>query len=322
MSETLTLTVDSVTEETGRIRAIVLSDPSGGELPPFEAGSHIDVHMTGDLVRQYSLMGDPEDRKHYRLGVLLEEESRGGSQWIFDHMTPGMTLAVSQPRNNFPLHPAKHSILIGGGIGVTPLLSMARVLDRRGDDFTLYYLTRGREQTAFLDEIGETAWADQVKCYHRGGDPKRGLDLDALLKGPRADTQVYCCGPTGLMTAVRDASAAWDPHNVHFEWFSVDPEMEAKAADNAGFEVEIKSTGQVFTIGPDESIADVLQDAGLPVETSCCEGVCGACITPVLAGMDEIDHRDSILTDEERDEEGLMTLCCSRSKGGRLVLDL
>jgi len=320
MSETLTVIVDSVRAETDRVRSIALSHPDGAPLPPFEAGAHVDVHLGNALVRQYSLHGDPADRRHYRIGVLLEPESRGGSQWVFDHVVPGMALTIGYPRNNFPLAEAQHSLLIGGGIGVTPLLAMATELHRKGADFTLHYLTRSRSATAFLDLVSAAPWADRVLLHHRGGDPAKGLDLDALLRTPRADTRVYCCGPVGLMTAVREAAAAWEPSHIHFEWFSADPEIEAAAGGDKPFSVTIKSTGAAYAIPADRSIADVLQAAGLAVDTSCCEGICGACITPVLEG--EVDHRDSILTEEERDEEGLMTLCCSRAKnGGTLVLD-
>lgn len=322
MSDTLILTVEKIVQETDRIRRYILSDPQGGDLPAFDAGAHIDVVMGDGMVRQYSMMGDPADRKHYVLGVLLEKESRGGSQWMFDTVKEGQTVALAGPRNSFPLQSTTESWLIGGGIGVTPMFSMAEALHRAGKPFTLFYLTRSREETAFLDLIENAAWRENVKLHHDGGNPSQGFDVAGLLKSPKSDTTVYCCGPTGLNTAVKDLSSAWPSGSVRFEYFTADPAMAALNDTNTGFKVVIKSSGQSFDIGPDESIADILQEAGLAVDTSCCEGVCGACITPVLEG--EVDHRDSILTDEERDEEGLMTLCCSRAKtaGTTLVLDL
>lgn len=318
----LELEVALVTQETPQIRSLVLQDPAGCDLPPFEPGAHVDVFLPNGLVRQYSLVNHPGDRKHYLLGVLREKQSRGGSQWLHESLREGQSIEIGLPRNNFPLVPAQRSLLVGGGIGITPLLSMAAELKRCGADFQLFYCTRSREETAFLPLIDAAGLTGHVTLVHDGGDPRKGIDLRALLARPEAGLHVYCCGPAGLMNAVRESAAHWPTGRVHFEWFSADQLAlgDHGAEANKPFTVVVASTGQALEIPADRSIAEVLEAAGVPVETLCREGVCGTCVTAVLDG--EPDHRDSVLTEDERESEGLMTICCSRARSARLVLDL
>ena len=315
---TFTVTVAAVKDEADGIRSFDLVLPDGGSLPAFSPGAHVDVSPPGGPVRQYSLAGDPADLSKYRLGVLLEPASRGGSA-AMHKVQAGDRLAISPPRNNFPLSDAaKRHVLLAGGIGVTPLLAMVRELSRQGADWALHYCARSPERCAFKDDLAESAFATRTEFHFDGGDPSRGVDLKALLAHPAPGDHVYACGPAGFMAAVKDASAHWPAGTVHFEYFAVDPAPGDGAADES-FEVEVHATGQVFQVPADKSILQVLLDNGLFVPSACTEGLCGSCLVDVLEG--EPDHRDVVLTEDEHAGNKLMTVCCSRSKSPRLVID-
>lgn len=320
------LLVRAIHDEAPGIRSFELSDPDGHELPPFTAGSHVDVVVPGGPLRQYSLFNDPAERHRYRIAVLLEPSGRGGSRAMHEAVAPGDLLEVSAPRNHFPLEEsAERHLLIAGGIGVTPLLAMVSRLQRIGAPFEIHYCTRSAERTAFRDALAPLAAAGAVRFHHDGGDPGRGLDVRALVA--RADddegTHLYCCGPPGLMRAVRDAASAWPAYRLHFEHFAA-PATPQPAAAAAGpdaeqaFEVELASSGRVLTVPPGQSILSVLCAAGLSPDSSCEAGVCGVCRTRYLAG--DVDHRDFVLADAERADH--VMICVSRSRGPRLVLDL
>lgn len=319
MAEPLSLRVVRIERKTDHITAIRLERNDGGRLPAFTPGAHIDLHLPNGLTRQYSLVNHPSETGHYLLGVLREKAGRGGSAWVHDRLTEGMALQVGTPRNNFPLVPAERYLFIAGGIGVTPLLSMGAHLHRGGAAFHLHYCTRSASETAFLERIAQQGWRDRVTLIHDGGDPSQGLDVGCLISQHEPGTHLYCCGPSGLMQAVRDASAHWPSGTVHFEWFSADPVVTNGAKDKA-FTVALARSQREFAVPAEKSIAQVLAEHAIPVETLCTEGLCGTCITDVVEGAP--DHRDSILTDEERASNKLMTICCSRAKSSRLVLDL
>ncbi len=320
VGETMRVRVERIIPEAEDIRSYEFVDPEGRELPAFTAGAHVDVHLPGGLVRQYSLANDPAEQHRYVVAVLHEPEGRGGSADLHDHVREGDLLTISPPLNNFPLtaEAGKH-LLIAGGIGITPILSMVRELGRLGADYHLHYCTRAPEKTAFHALLSSPPFNDRVSFHFDGGDPSKGLDVAGLLRPYELGLHLYCCGPTGLMAAVRDAAAHWPAGTVHFEYFEIDPELAAGSGVDAPFEVEIENSGAVHQIPADRTILDVLRAAGHDLPSACEEGICGTCITEVAAG--EIDHRDMVLDEDEHAAGDLMTICCSRGKG-RLVLKL
>lgn len=312
------LLVRSITLEAEDILSFELVHPDRAPLPPFTAGSHVDVTvMTGSL-RQYSLCNDPREAHRYRIAVLREPNGRGGSSFMHDQVRVGERLEVSSPRNNFPLHEAaRRHLLIAGGVGVTPLLAMAHQLNRQRADYEMHYCARSAERAAFVAEL--TDLRQEVRFHYDGGDPRRGLDIAGLLRDPAPGTHVYCCGPTGFMQAVSNASAHWPAQTIHFEYFTPPAPAAAPGPETSGeFEVELASNHAVYAIPPGQSILSVLRAAGLTLDSSCEAGVCGTCRTRYLRG--EPDHRDFVLSDEERRD--WMMLCVSRARRGeRILLD-
>lgn len=306
-----------------------LVDLEGKELPPFTAGSHVDLYFRDGRVRQYSLCNSERERHRYRIVVQRDAAGRGGSKAIFERVHVGRRLVISHPRNNFPLAEGRRHLLLAGGIGITPLLAMAYSLADRGQAFTLHYCTRTPERTAFLRDLMPLVESGSVVLHHDGGDPSKGLDIRALLAQPQADTHLYYCGPVGFMRAVAAASEHWPKGSVHWEYFTPSRDQAANESQAAsgdasesdipvGFEVKIASTGQVFEVPNDKTILQVLRDNGFDVPSSCESGLCGTCKTRYLEGTP--DHRDYILEDQEKESHVLV--CCSRAKTPTLVLDL
>ncbi|SDP68700.1 vanillate O-demethylase ferredoxin subunit [Ralstonia sp. 25mfcol4.1] len=288
----------------------------GNALPPFTAGAHVDVHLGNGLVRQYSLCNDPAETHRYQLGVLRDAASRGGSA-AMHALTAGNMLEISAPKNHFPLHAdARHSVLLAGGIGVTPILAMAQSLARSGASFEFHYCTRSAASTAFQDRIAGDDLRERTFLYH---DDRQRADLQRLLASPQADTHLYVCGPTGFMAAVLDTAraAGWRESSLHREYFSA---PETPSSPGGAFQVTVQSTGRVIDIGADETVVQALAEHGVEIQTSCEQGVCGTCLTRVLSGTP--DHRDAYLTDEERAANDQFLPCCSRARTGMLVLDL
>ena len=301
------------------IAAFELGRPDGTPLPAFSAGSHVDVHTPGGIVRQYSLCRDDGDRTRYRIAVLREPASRGGSAAMHEQVREGDTLTISEPRNHFPLVHAVRTVLFAGGIGITPLLCMAQRLHAVGADFELHYCTRSRERTAFADEITASPFAGRVHHHFDDGPPSQRLRLEHALGAPDAQTHVYVCGPGGFMDhVVKGAQAAgWRPAQIHTEYFAAAPQ---DTGGDKAFQVKIASTGAVHDIPATETVVHALRRHGVEILTSCEQGVCGTCITRVLDG--ECDHRDLYFTDEEKARHDQFTPCCSRAKSPLLVLDL
>lgn len=313
-----TLRVTARRVEADNILSLELAAPDGAELPPVEPGSHLVVHLANGLVRQYSLTDTAGSRDHYHLGILHDPRSRGGSAFIHEQVEVGDTLEVTGPRNHFPLVlGAARSLLIAGGIGITPILSMARSLHARGQDFELHYCARSREQAAFAGWLEDAPFADQVHFHFDGGDPARGLDIETLLQPLMPGQHLFCCGPAGLMNAVEAAASHWPRGSVHFERFKANQDG---LGDNRPFRMVLARAGLELEVPADRSALDVLREHGFEIESICEEGVCGSCLVDVEAG--EIDHRDQILTAQERRDNDVMTVCCSRARGERLVLDL
>ena len=316
----ITLRVAAKRTAAEDICALELRHPEGAALPAFSAGAHIDLHLGEGLVRQYSLAGDPADTSRYLLGVLREPASRGGSAAVHDRLREGDLLGASLPRNHFPLHAqAPHSLLLAGGIGITPLLSMAEQLHREGRGFELHYCTRSAARTAFVERLGEAAWASRAHLHHDDGPQPQRLDLPGLLRASRPDTHLYVCGPRGfidwVLRSARDAG--WDETRLHREYFAG---AEDASPGGDAFEVELSSSGRVVRVEPAQTIVQALAAAGIDLPTSCEQGVCGTCLTRVLAGTPE--HRDSYLTDEERARNDQILPCCSRALSARLLLDV
>jgi vanillate O-demethylase ferredoxin subunit len=305
--------------EAQDIASFELVKPDGSALPGFSAGSHIDVQVPGGLTRQYSLCNDAAEQHRYRIAVLRDAASRGGSAGMHDRVNEGDTLLVSEPRNHFPLVHAQRTLLFAGGIGVTPLLCMAQRLAQVGADFALHYCTRSPSRTAFRDEIATAPWVDRVQFHFDDGADAQKLQLDQVIARPEPGTHIYVCGPTGFIDwVVKTAERlGWGKDQVHLEYFGATPQ---DTAGDRAFQVKIASSGATYEIPANESVCQALQKHGIEILTSCEQGVCGTCITRVLQG--ECDHRDLYFTDEEKAKNDQFTPCCSRAKSGVLVLDL
>jgi vanillate O-demethylase ferredoxin subunit len=304
--------------EATDICSFELVDAGGDVLPPFSAGAHIDVHIAPGLVRQYSLCNDPTERHRYVIGVLRDPRTRGGSKALHDTVGEGDLIRIGAPRNLFPLQPRTgRSLLLAGGIGVTPLLSMAAQLAGDGEDFELHYLTRSRERTAFRERIAGSPFAQQVHFHFDLESAARRARLQALLAAPDVRTQVYACGPAGFLEFVLQTArkAGWPEAQLHVERFSA-----AVGAADGAFDVVVASTGQRCHVPAGQTVIEALAGQGVHIPTSCEQGVCGTCLTRVLEG--EIDHRDQFLTDAERAAGDCFLPCCSRAGGALLVLDL
>ncbi len=308
------------TLEAEDIISLELVSADGSTLPAFEPGAHIDVHLLDDMVRQYSLYNPSSETDRYRICVLKDPNSRGGSITLHDQVKVGDHLRISEPRNLFPMASgAKRSLLFAGGIGITPLFSMAQSLAAGNADFELHYSGRDEGKMAFIDQLSESSFAERVHLHVSHGDPSRRLDADPILANPDSGTHIYVCGPIVFMEYVLDRAEAngWPAPQLHREYFSGTQDTQSEAGS---FEVEIKSTGQVLLVPAGQSALHVLEDAGFDIPVSCEEGVCGTCLTRVLEG--EPDHRDLFMTDEEHALNDQFTPCCSRARSGRLVLDL
>nr|WP_315237664.1 PDR/VanB family oxidoreductase [uncultured Albidiferax sp.] len=292
----------------------------GAALPGFSAGSHVDVHLPGGLTRQYSLCNDASETHRYLIGVLLDPASRGGSQAMHDTVQEGDVLQISAPKNHFPLaHAASRSLLLAGGIGITPILCMAERLAASAAPFEMHYCSRSQERTAFLERIRASGFASQVHFHFDDGASVQKLSLPDLLAEPQPGVHLYVCGPKGFMDAVLQTARAsgWPEAQLHYEFFSAEV---VKSDDDASFDVKLASSGRVVRIAADQTVAKALALAGVEIPMSCEQGVCGTCLTRVLEG--EPDHKDMYLTPEEQAANDQFTPCCSRSKSALLVLDL
>lgn len=316
-SELLTVKVAKKTLVAKDIVTLELVDPSGNDLPTFTAGSHIDFHLpTTGNVRQYSLWNDPTETHRYCLGILRDPESRGGSLEIHDGVKEGSLIKISHPRNHFHLQEApERFILLAGGIGVTPLLSMAQRLQTLGKDFEFHYCSRSEERAAFVSLIKNSAFSDKVRFHFDDAGAEQLLDIPGLVGKQPEGANLYVCGPQGFMDAVIDAASNWDPTAIHREYFTVNEDHE----NDSNFKVKINSTGQIIDIPEDSSITEVLEQHDINIPVSCEQGVCGTCMTTVIEG--EIDHQDYFLTDPEKEAGDVILPCCSRAKG-TLVLDI
>lgn len=299
------------------IIGLELQSADGSELPAYDAGAHVDVYVRSGLIRQYSLTGDPADRSKYRLGILLDPKSRGGSTAIHTQFQQGHKIRIGRPRNNFPMQEGvAHTILFAGGIGVTPMMNMAYELEAKGASWEMHYCGRTEDRLAFVDEM-KAAFGDKVQTHIDTGPKDQLMDVNAVMANPAADKHLYVCGPNGFMDFITASAAknGWDEACVHLERFGAEVNT-----DGAPFTVVAQKSGVTFEVEPGETISDKLAEHDIHVQLSCQSGVCGTCLTRVVEGMP--DHRDLVQTDLEKASNAQITVCCSRSKTKKLVLDL
>ncbi|OZD73383.1 oxidoreductase [Rhodococcus sp. 05-340-1] len=316
MADSRTVRVYQKTWQAEGVVGVTLIDPNGAELPAWEPGAHISLHLRDGLVREYSLCSDPDDRRAWSVAVLRDPKSRGGSTYVHDELPVGALIEVSGPRNAFSLESdASRYVLVAGGIGITPILAMTRDLDKRGRNWSLIYTGRSRSTMAFLNEL-EAHPRDRV-TVHADDEAGTVADIAALLADVDSETLVYCCGPEPLLEACR--SALVDPSRLRLERFKA-PTVDVEQGPQESFDVVVVSTGQRITVDANTSVLDALQSGGVDVESSCTEGICGTCEIGVVKG--DIDHRDFVLTPAEQAGGTTMIACVSRCRSAELVLDL
>lgn len=315
----LLVKVESKRKVAEAVWELILVDLEGNDLPQWEAGAHIDIVLEKGLIRQYSLAGSPADRSRYQLAVLLEPESRGGSTRICHQINEGDELVISMPRNHFPLvFDADYSLLVAGGIGVTPLLAMAHELHSVGKAFRLVYRSRSKSWAAYATELAQQPWSDQVDYFFSDEGGRESFQIEQILAEVPANTHLYVCGPNSFIESIEQAAIpVLGEDAVHSEKFY--PEEHDTSGDKA-FELVCQRSGLTLQVPANETIVQVLEANGVDVPTSCQDGMCGSCISKVIEG--EVEHRDEVLTKADREKRHLFTPCCSRAKGDRLVVDL
>lgn len=288
-------------------------------LPPVEAGAHVDVRLPQGLSRSYSLCNPPGEVHRYVIGVARDPASRGGSAYLHDQLRVGQILEVSGPRNNFALDPsAGHSVLIAGGIGVTPIFAMMQSLAACGRTWELHYAARSRRGGAFAQAIMSLAGKNSVSLHFDEEHGGRPLNIAPIVDAAPAGAHFYCCGPTPMIKAFEAATASLPGEQVHVEYFkAAEPPVEQPLSNR--FEVMLARSGRVLQVDEGRSILDTLLDAGVEVAYSCMEGVCGSCEIAVIEG--EPDHRDMVLSNAQKKAGKSILVCCSRAKSPRLVLD-
>jgi vanillate O-demethylase ferredoxin subunit len=285
-------------------------------LPAFTAGAHVDLHLQNGSIRSYSLLNPQTESHRYLIAVNRDAASRGGSKYLHENIRPGDVLTVSPPRNNFPLNEdAQESVFIAGGIGVTPILAMVHRLESLGKSWRLHYCARTRKSAAYVEELIALG-SDRVRLTFDGEDGGQILDLAAVVASAAPGAHLYCCGPTGMLSAFERATAAIASDRVHLEYFAA----TRAAAVEGGFAIDLAKSGRTLLVPPGRSILDVLIEAGVDIHFSCAEGICGSCETRVLAGTP--DHRDLVLSTDEKASNRTMMICCSGCKSDKLVLDL
>lgn len=312
----VTAVVTDMRQETARVRSYELRDPDNWELPPFGAGAHVDIRLENGIIRQYSLCSDPGDRNFYRIAVQAEAEGRGGSLAVQDQLRPGAKVALSLPRNHFPLHvEAARHILVAGGIGITPFISMMEQLDQQNTEYILHYCGRDPASMAFHDLLLQPHRRGKVYFHYSETDQPNLLDLSQLAASAQSGDHLYCCGPGALIDAFLSATCALPPDTVHYEKFGG---AAASGEGDIAFSVELASSGRTIDVGTHETILEALRRENVEVDASCEAGVCAACKTRYLSGT--VIHRDLLLKGDDQKE--FLIPCVSRCAGDKLVLDL
>lgn len=316
----ISLKIRQIREEASGIHAYELAAQDGGQLPAFSAGSHLDIHLPSGIIRQYSLSNDPAERHRYVIGVLRDERGRGGSKELHQQLQVGASVLASHPRNHFHLdETATNIVLLAGGIGITPLKSMAHRLTTMGLGFTLHYCARGIENIAFAEELKTLLGPAALHFHLDGGNPAQGLNIAALFAELPEGTRLYYCGPAGFMAACAEAARQYPDVQVYCEYFkapATSPVVQQAHSDERF--IQIHSTGQRIAVTAGASLVDTLGAAGIEIPVSCQSGLCGTCKTAYLSG--DIEHADCILSEAEHAQ--YLTPCCSQIRSGTLVLDL
>ncbi|HUQ27469.1 MAG TPA: PDR/VanB family oxidoreductase [Usitatibacter sp.] len=314
-SPTLPVRVARAEQIAAGIHCFEFRRQGSGDLPQWTPGSHVSVRSPNGSVRKYSLCNDPAERDRYVIAVKRDPGGRGGSIDLVDNTRVGDAVEISAPHNAFDLAAKAQSfIFIAGGIGITPIMSMARALNADGRRYKLYYLTRSREHTAFADELSGDDFRGKVVIHHDSGNPHHALDLWPILEKPSA-AHVYCCGPRPLLEAVRDMSGHWSRSAIHFESF-IDAGAAAKPEDKA-FAVVLARSGDRVDVPPGMSILEAMRARGHDAPSSCESGTCGTCRTTLVAG--EADHRDLVLMDDEKATQ--IMICVSRALSPEIAID-
>lgn len=316
----LKVCVSRKTAEAEGVCSFELMATNGEELPAFTAGSHVDVHVAPGVVRQYSLCNSPQERGRYVIAVLNEPASRGGSKGMHTDVVEGASLTIGIPRNLFDLDlSGDHYVLFAGGIGITPILAMAHTLLVARKSFELHYCGRSLERLAFIDLLSDAPFAQHLHLHVDNGPAEQRLDAATILAAPSQGDQLYVCGPSGFMSHIQSTAQAsgWSDQQIHREDFSAPPQV---LEGDQPFEIELSHSGRVIEVPAQKTVLEVLLEHDIEIESSCEQGICGACITRVLAG--EPEHRDQYMNAAEHARNDSFTPCCSRSRSPRLVLDL
>lgn len=303
--------------EGGNVAVMEFESATTHCLPKIDPGAHIDIYLPNGMIRQYSLCQDPEQHGIFRVGILKDPDSRGGSVCAFDDIQLGQRLKISEPRNLFPLTEAKHTLLIGGGIGITPLITMAYQLAHQGASFELHYCGSDSERCAFIDELKNGVLATHTRFHLKAEGANHRDFFKAFMQNIDFDTHIYTCGPHGFMDWVINLAQSQGvaEQQIHKEYFQVEVELKGQS-----FEVVAQRSGKVIQVHSDQTILQALAEHGIEIDMSCEQGVCGTCMCDVIEG--EPDHRDVYFTDEEKQMNEQILVCCSRSKSAKLVLDI
>lgn len=315
MNQYLDVVIKNVTLENSSVKIFELSSVTESKLPVFSAGSHIDIHISDGVIRQYSIINEPETNvDKYLIAVKREKKSRGGSEFIFNNFKVGNIIKISTPRNNFPLNLSRMSyILIAGGIGITPIYSMACKLMKEHKKFKLFYTVRNEKNAILVEKMKHNfheRFFLHISEYER-------INFDDIFSGERKDLSVYVCGPRELVDNAKKKANEQEIYDINFELFSVENSASEKSSS---FEVIIKSTGEKILVPANKSILDILEENNIKVDSSCKEGLCSSCEVGLLDG--KADHKDYVLTEVERETNSRILTCCSRSITPSLTLDL
>lgn len=320
MTDSIDVNVHRIWQDGEDVRLFDLRPKASQKLTKFSAGAHIDVHTGNELTRQYSLCNHPDEQHRYVIAVALASDSKGGSRWLHEEVKEGDILSISLPRNHFPLaDEPEHSVLIAGGIGITPILTMAYTLEQQGKSWELHFTARNEEQAPLLAEIKalqETAKSGLITTYYTRDSVPNRIDFNTIVNTASKDSNFYCCGPTNLLQSYSESLANLPAQQVHLEHF----QSENEAADEGGYTLVLARSGKELLVPEGKTVLQVLKENSVGVTYACAEGVCGSCEVPVISGLP--DHRDMVLSDAEKSENATMMVCCSGSLSSRLVLDL
>ena len=304
--------------EAPNIVSFELTPNNGEPLPKFDAGSHIDVVLGDNLTRQYSLIDHPQSDKFYKIAVLKDPNSRGGSVKLHSGVHVGDKLKISNPKNLFPLKSNQEkALLFAGGIGITPIISMARQLDLECIDFELHYHAKSPAEAAFYQELVECSFSEKV-FFHFSNQPKK--DTKALIGEFKTNTHLYTCGPATYMQYIFDSAKSnhWKDEYLHKENFKAEP--KAESSENIPFKLILSRSGLEIDLSAEQTALEAIEEAGIELDVSCEMGICGTCVTSVTCGIP--DHRDEFFTVDEKAKNDRFTPCCSRALSDSLTLDL